>query len=88
MEEIIIDPDTREKMEDIISLGPVFFRDEVRQKVTERLKLILKEEGRSLVTEKELVAAFFDVIPPKNHGPLKADMKSIGIDYTQYGYSE
>jgi hypothetical protein len=88
MDEIFADSVIRDKFEQIIVKIPVFLRGVARQKVTQRLKAALGREGRSQAGEKDLVDAFFAETPFGFHGPLKTDMQSIGIDYTQYGYDK
>jgi len=52
-----------------------------------KAEAIVTREGRSQVTEKDLVDAFFAETPFGFHGPMKTDMDALGIDYTQYGHA-
>lgn len=82
------DQTTEEKFEQLIGKIPVFLRDIARQKVSQKAERIAGQEGRSQVTEKDLVDAFFAETPFGFHGPMKNDMEALGIDYTKYGHEK
>ena len=65
---------------------PIFLRDMAKDKVSKRAEVFAKEANRSNVNEKDLVDAFFKETPFGFHGPMKTDMETLEIDYTQYGY--
>jgi hypothetical protein len=78
--------DTEQKFHLMIEKVPVFLRDIAREKVSQKAALYAQGERRPEINEKDLVNAFFDVTPFGFHGPMKTDMETIGIDYTQYGH--
>jgi hypothetical protein len=58
----------------------------IEEKVSQKAEDIAFKEGRSHVNEKDLVEAFFTATASGFHGPMKEHMKSLGIDYSKYGY--
>jgi hypothetical protein len=79
---------TQEKFNRLIEKVPIFIRGIAQEKVSQRAESIIRKEGRSQIVEKDMVDAFFAETPFGFHGPMKNDMKEIGIDYMQYGYPE
>ena len=80
------DINTEEKFRQLIEKIPIFLRDIAKEKVSKKAKSLAENENRSQITEKDLVDALFEETPFGFHGPLKTDMESIGINYTQYGH--
>lgn len=78
--------DTQEKFELMIAKIPVFLRGIARQKVAQRAQAMAAKDNRP-VGEKDMVDAFFLETPFGFHGPMKTDMKDLGINYTQYGHT-
>lgn len=78
---------TKEKFNRLLEKVPVFLRGVAREKVSKKAEVIAAREGRSQVTEKDLVDAFFAETPFGFHGPMKTDMEALGIDYTKYGHT-
>ncbi|MBF0484516.1 MAG: hypothetical protein HQL25_07420 [Candidatus Omnitrophica bacterium] len=74
------------KFKEIIAKIPIFMRDIAEKKVLRRIEKILSEGTRSIVTEKDMIDAFFKETPFGFHGPMKTDMDLLGIDYKKYGY--
>jgi hypothetical protein len=58
------------------------------QKVGGRAEALAREAGRSKVSEKEMVDAFFLETPFGFQGMMKDDLKAAGIDYVRYGHPE
>lgn len=85
---IIWEKRAEEKFNQLIGKVPVFLRDIAQEKVSRKAESLAGKESRSQVTEKDLVNAFFAETPFGFHGPMKSDMREIGIDYTQYGYDQ
>jgi hypothetical protein len=79
---------TGEKFDRLIEKVPVFMRGIAKEKVSQRAESIIRKDGRREILEKDMVDAFFAETPFGFHGPMKNDMKEIGIDYTKYGYPE
>lgn len=80
------DETAEEKFHQMITKVPVFLRGIAKEKVSRKAEYLAGQEGRSQVSEKDMVDAFFAETPFGFHGPMKNDMKEIGIDYTLYGY--
>ena len=80
------DTNTEEKFKQLIEKIPIFLRDIAKEKVSKKAKNLAENENRSQITEKDLVDALFKETPFGFHGPLRTDMESIGINYTQYGH--
>jgi len=79
---------TEEKFRQLLEKVPVFLRDMARKKVSQKAESLAGKEGRSQVTEKDLVDAFFAETPFGFHGPMKTDMEALGIDYAKYGHAK
>ena len=86
--EISWDKTTHEKFKQMIARVPVFLRGIAERKVFQKAKSIVSQENRLEVSEKDMVDAFFLETPFGFHGPMKTDMKDVGIDYTKYGYEK
>lgn len=85
---IVWPQDIQQKFDYIIEKIPVFLRSIAKDKVAKKAEVLVQKEGRSEVTEKDLVDAFLLETPFGFHGPLKTDMQELGIDYTKYGHSK
>ena len=80
------DDTARENFEAVISKIPVFLRPMAQKKVSEKAEKNASVRQAPLVTQKDVVDAFFMETPFGFHGPMKMDMESLGIDYKKYGY--
>ncbi len=85
---IVWPQDIQQKFDYIIEKIPVFLRSIAKDRVAKKAEVLVQKEGRSEVTEKDLVDAFLLETPFGFHGPLKTDMQELGIDYTKYGHSK
>ena len=81
---MIWEGESQEKFEAVLGKIPVFLRDIAQKKVRARAEQFAAREGRSLVTLQDVVGAFFKETPFGFHGPMKADMDALGIDYNKY----
>ena len=77
---------TRKQFDQLLEKIPLVLRSIAEKKISQNIDRILKEDHRSVVNEKDIVDAFFAETPFGFHGPMKSDMTTIGLDYTQYGY--
>lgn len=84
---LIWEESTQEKFNSMLAKIPTFMRSIAGEKVSQKAEDLAFNEGRSEVTEKDMVDAFFAATPFGFHGPMKVDMESLGIDYKQYGHS-
>ncbi len=82
------DPATREKFEQMILKIPVFLRNVAEKKVSQKAENFSQKDDRTVVSEKDLVDAFFAETPFGFHGPMKNDMNGLKIDYVKYGYQK
>ena len=80
------DKSAQENFDAILAKIPVFLRDAAQKKVSQRAEKNACDQNRSLVSQKDVVDAFFKETPFGFHGPMKMDMEALGIDYKQYGY--
>ena len=72
----------------MIEKVPVFMRSIAKETVSKKAQCIAIKEGHSEVMQKDMIDAFFAATPFGFHGPMKTDMKSLGIDYMKYGYEQ
>ena len=77
---------TQEKFEKMIEKIPAVLRGIAQKRVTQKAEKLAAENNRQEVQEKDMIDAFFSETPFGFHGPMKTDMESLNIDYTQYGY--
>ena len=82
------DENTKEQLDFLISKIPIVLRSTAKRMVTPKAESIVKEDGRLVVYEKDLVDAFFAKIPTSFHVAMKGDMKECNINWTQYGHPE
>ena len=82
------DTHTQEKFNQMIEKIPIFMRGIAQDKVSKSAEGIAAQNQRLLVCEKDMVDAFFKETPFGFHGPMKNDMKDLGIDYIKYGYEQ
>ncbi len=82
------DQSTEDNFQKLLEKIPVFLRDFAREKVSKKAQILVEQDHRRVVTEKDMVDAFFAETPFGFHGPLKSDMESLGIDYTKYGHQK
>jgi hypothetical protein len=80
------DKTARDDFDAILAKIPVFLRGIAQGKVAERAQVIARGENRQLVSQKDVVDAFFMETPFGFHGPMKMDMEALGIDYKKYGH--
>lgn len=75
-----------EAFDQMLAKIPKVLRSTAEKSVRKKAEALVYESGRFCVEEKDLVDAFFAATPFGFHGPMKSDMESLHIDYTQYGY--
>ena len=86
MSEFIWEMNAEEKFKAMIERVPVFMRPLAQGTVSKKVDELVRAAGRTEITEKDMVDAFFKATPGGFQGPMKADMEALGIDYTKYGY--
>ena len=83
------DKPTEEKFNLMINTKiPIFLRSIAQGKVSQKAESFAQKDNRLIVTEKDLIDALFAETPFGFHGPMKTDMKDLGLDYTKYGYDK
>ena len=80
------DTDVKKKFEAMVGKIPVFLREMAKEKVGKKAENNAREAKRMLVSEKDMVDAFFSETPFGFHGPMKCDMEEFNIDYVGCGY--
>jgi hypothetical protein len=82
------DQATHERFKALIGKMPVFLRPVAEKKVSDKAECLARAQGRSLITEKDMVDAFFAETPFGFQGLMKNDLTEVGIDYTRYGHAK
>jgi hypothetical protein len=82
------DKESKLKFDAILGKIPAFLRPMAEKKVSQKAESLARAEGRSEVSLKDVVDAFFIETPFGFHGPMKTDMQALGIDYQKYGYEK
>ena len=77
---------TQKQFDFLISRIPAVLRSTAKRMITPKAESIVREDGRSVVGEKDMVDAFFAKVPASFHVAMKKDMKDCNIDWTQYGH--
>jgi len=80
------DTAVQKQFDQMIAKIPVFLRDIAKKKVYHKALDFAQKDGRRIVSEKDLVDAFFAETPFGFHGPMKSDMTELNIDYQKYGH--
>ncbi len=80
--------DTKKNFDFLISKIPVVLRSTAKRMITPKAESIARDNGRTMVCEKDMVDAFFDKVPVSFHVAMKSDMKECNINWTQYGHPE
>ena len=87
-DQITWDEETRKNFDYLISKIPIALRSTAKRMITPKAESIVKEDGRRIVGEKDMVDAFFAKVPATFHAAMKNDMRQCNIDWTQYGHPE
>ena len=82
------DKPAQEKFEKILEQIPAMIRGIAETRVSKKAESIIREENRWVITEKDMVAAFFAETPSGFIPAMKSGMDELGIEYTKYGYEK
>lgn len=82
------DEDTKKNYDFLLSKIPIALRSTAKRMITPKAESIAREDGRKVVSEKDLVDAFFAKVPVSFQEAMKKDMRECSIDWTQYGHPE
>jgi hypothetical protein len=55
-------------------------------RVSKKAEGVVREDNRTVIEEKDMVAAFFAETPPAFRGAMKQSMQDLKIDYKGYGF--
>ena len=77
---------TKKQFDFLISKIPLVLRSTAKRMITPKAESIVKEDGRSEVSEKDMVDEIYTKVPESFHVAMKNDMKECNIDWTKYGY--
>ena len=80
------EPNAQARFNQMIAKVPIFLRPMAEKTVGKKAEEIVLKAGRSQITEKDMVDAFFEGTPFGFHGPMKCDMEELGIDYVKHGH--
>jgi hypothetical protein len=80
------DQNARAQFLQILEQIPALIRGIAETRINKKVENILRQDNRFLVTEKDMVQAFFEETPPGFIPAMKDGMDSLGIDYAKYGY--
>lgn len=82
------DKATEEKFQEILKQIPDLIRGIAETRVSKKAESIIRQENRWVISEKDMVDAFFAETPPAFREAMKSGMQELGIDYTKYGYAK
>ena len=71
----------------ILKQIPDLVRGIAETRINKKAESIVKADKRLIITEKDMVHAFFAETPAAFMGPMKSSMENLGIDYKKYGFS-
>lgn len=82
------DASTFKNYEKILLQIPALIRGIAETRVSKKAEAIVREENRTEIAEKDMVAAFFAETPAGFIPAMKQSMKDLQIDYAGYGFAE
>ncbi len=82
------DKDAEEKFKQMLAKMPPFMRPIAEKALRDKAEEFARKDNRTLVSEKDMVDAFFIETPFGFQGMMKNDLGSIGVDYAKYGYQK
>ena len=78
---------TEEKLFKILEEIPDMIRGIAEARVCRKAEDLVRAQNKLVITEKDMVDAFFAETPGGFMPLMKNSMKEHGIDYAQYGYA-
>ena len=76
-----------EKFKQVLEQIPALVRDIAEIRITKKLESMLKEQNRTVISEKDMVDALFAETPPGFVPLMKNGLKELNIDFTKYGHA-
>lgn len=86
-ERITWEPAAQDNFQKVLGQIPEMLRGIAEIRVTKKAEELVRQSGRRVIEEKDMVDALFMETPGGFLGPMKAGMEEIGIDYTRYGHT-
>lgn len=80
--------DTEKKFLIILEQIPALIRGIAETLVNKKAVRLVQEDSRTMVEEKDMVAAFFSETPAGFRADMIKSMEDLGIDYRAYGFSD
>jgi len=80
------DESTEQHFQKILLEIPDLIRGIAELRVSKKAESIIREEGRNVIVEKDMVDAFFAETPGGFIPAMKKSMEELNIDYTKYGH--
>ena len=79
-------PDVLKNFGKILEDVPAPIRGIAESRVSKKAENLVLDDGRDLITEKDMVDAFFAETPGGFLGPMTLTMENLNIDYKKYGH--
>ena len=70
----------------ILEQIPALIRPIAETRVTKKVENLVRQDNRWVITEKDMVDAFFAETPSGFIPAMKSGMEELGIDFTKYGH--
>ncbi len=80
------DKKTEEQFLEILKEIPDLVRGIAETRVSKKAESIVRQDKRLVITQKDMVSAFFAETPPGFVGAMKNSMQELGIDYAKFGF--
>ena len=82
------DENTQKIFSQILEQIPAMVRPIAEIRIVKKVESVLAQANRFIVSEKDLIDAFFAETPPGFVPLMKKGMETLGIDYTKYGHAK
>ena len=87
MSQAVWENSVEEKFKQVLEQIPALVRDIAEIRITKKLESMLKEQNRTVISEKDMVDALFAETPPGFVPLMKNGLKELNIDFTKYGHA-
>ena len=87
-ERVSWDKAAEEKFLKILEQIPPLIRPIAEIRVQKKAESLIREQSRWVISEEDMVRAFFAETPPGFVPAMKSSMDELGIDYTKFGYAK
>ena len=77
---------TEDQFQKILQDIPDLIRGIAETRVAKKAENLVRQDKRLVITQKDMIDAFFAETPPGFVGAMKSSMEELGIDYTRFGY--